>query len=70
MLRGCSWMQFLRNAAVRAAEKVIMQSTVIRMSPDGFTAFVDLLDRPAKPVSEVVELLKRAAPWGAKAVSE
>lgn len=69
-LRGCSRTQFLRNAAVRAAEEVIMENTVIRMSPKGFAAFVDLLDRPAKPVSEMVELLTRPAPWEAKAVSE
>jgi uncharacterized protein (DUF1778 family) len=40
-----------------------MENTVIRMSPEGFSAFIDLLDRPAKPVPELVELLKRPAPW-------
>jgi uncharacterized protein (DUF1778 family) len=45
---------------------VIMESTVIRMSPEGFATFVDLLDRPAKAVPEMVELLKRPAPWETK----
>ena len=69
-LRGRSRTEFMRDAAVRTAEEVIMENTVIRMSPDGFAAFVDMLDRPAKPVPEMVELLKRPAPWETNAASE
>ena len=69
-LLGCSRTEFMRDAAVRAAEEVIMENTVIRMSPEGFTAFVELLDRPAKPVPEMVELLKRPAPWETMSSSE
>jgi uncharacterized protein (DUF1778 family) len=69
-LRGRSRTEFMRDAAVRTAEEVIMENTVIRMSPEGFAAFVDLLDRPARPVPEIVELLKRSGPWETKAVSE
>ncbi len=69
-LRGRSRTEFMRDAAVRTAEEVIMENTVIRMSPEGFAAFVDLLDRQAKPVPEMVTLLKRAAPWETKPVSE
>lgn len=68
-LRGRSRTEFMRDAAVRTAEEVIMENTVIRMSPEGFAAFVDLLDRPAKPVPEMVELLKRPAPWETKAAA-
>ena len=56
-LRGRSRTEFMRDAAVRTAEEVI-------------AALVDLLDRPAKPVPEMVELLKRPAPWETKAVAE
>ena len=69
-LRGRSRTEFMRDAAVRSAEEVIMENTVIRMSPEGFAAFVDLLDRPSRSVPEMVELLKRPAPWEAKATSE
>ena len=69
-LRGRSRTEFMRDAAVRTAEEVIMENTVIRMSPEGFAAFFDLLDRPAKPVPEMVELLQRPAPWETKAASE
>lgn len=69
-LRGRSRTEFMRDAAVRTAEEVIMENTVIRMSPAGFAAFVDLLDRPARPVPEMVELLKRPAPWETQVAAE
>jgi uncharacterized protein (DUF1778 family) len=47
------------------AEDVVMENTVIRMSPEGFTAFVEMLDRPAEAVPEMVELIQRRAPWDA-----
>jgi uncharacterized protein (DUF1778 family) len=62
-LRGRSRTEFLRDAAVRAAEEAIMENTIIRMSPEGFETFVGLLDRPAQPVPEMVELLRKPAPW-------
>lgn len=69
-LRGRSRTEFMRDAAVRTAEEVIMENTLIRMSPEGFAAFVDMLDRPAKPVPEMVELLKRPAPWETEPAAE
>jgi uncharacterized protein (DUF1778 family) len=62
-LRGRSRTEFMRDAAVRTAEEVIMENTIIRMSPDGFAAFTELVGRPAKAVPEMVELLGRPAPW-------
>lgn len=62
-LRGRSRTEFMRDAAVRAAEDAIMENTLIRVSPDGFQAFVAALDAPGKPVPAMVDLLKRPAPW-------
>lgn len=62
-LRGRSRTEFMRDAAVRAAEDAIMENTLIRVSPEGFDAFVAALDAPAKPVPAMVDLLKRPAPW-------
>ena len=62
-LRGHSRTQFVRDAAVRAAEDVLMEAALIRMSPDGFDAFVAALSAPAAPVPQMVELLRRPAPW-------
>ena len=62
-LRGRSRTDFVREAAMQAAEDVVLQTLPIRMSPEGFQAFVDLLSEPARPVPEMVEALKRPAPW-------
>jgi uncharacterized protein (DUF1778 family) len=61
--RGRSRTEFVRDAAVRAAEEVLMENVVIRMSPAGFETFVSILDAPPAPVPQLVELLKRPAPW-------
>src|SRR5690606_3850246 len=62
-LRGRSRTDFVRDAAVRAAEEVVMENRLIRMSPEGFADFMDVLSRPAAPVPEMVDLVKRPAPW-------
>ncbi|MFB8342785.1 type II toxin-antitoxin system TacA family antitoxin [Brucella cytisi] len=64
-LRGRSRTDFVRDAAVRAAEEVVMEQSLIRMSPEGFDAFMEVLAAPAAPVPEMVELAKRPAPWDA-----
>lgn len=66
-LRGRSRTDFVRDAAVRAAEDVLMETMPIRMSPSGFKAFMATLSGPATPVPEMVELFRRAAPWENKA---
>ena len=68
-LRGRSRTDFVRDAAVRAAEDVLMETAPIRLSPAGFKAFMAALSEPASPVSEMVELFQRASPWETRAVS-
>ena len=62
-LRGRSRTDFVREAAVRAAEDVLMESMPIRMSSAGFKAFIDTLSKPAGPVPEMREIFERTAPW-------
>lgn len=62
-LRGRSRTDFVREAAVRAAEETLMDTAPIRMSAAGFAAFVKALSGPATPVPEMVDLLRRSAPW-------
>ncbi|UPJ69517.1 DUF1778 domain-containing protein [Bradyrhizobium sp. 191] len=66
-LRGRSRTDFVRDAAVRAAEDVLMETAPIRMSPAGFKTFMATLSGPAAPVPEMVALFKRAAPWESNA---
>jgi len=62
-LRGRSRTDFVREAAVQAAEDVLMENIPIRMSPEGFDTFLRVLAGPPKPVPEMVELARRRAPW-------
>lgn len=62
-LRGRSRTDFVRDAAVRAAEEVLMEDRLIRMGAEGFADFIAELARPATLVSEIVELAGRKAPW-------
>ena len=62
-LRGRSRTDFVREAAVRAAEDVVMETAPIRMSPAGFKAFMAALSEPARHVPEMIELFRRKAPW-------
>lgn len=64
--RGRSRTDFVREAAVRAAEEVLMESQVFRMSANGFVQFIKQLDAPATPVPEMVQLARRVAPWERK----
>jgi uncharacterized protein (DUF1778 family) len=64
-LRGRSRTDFIREAAVRAAEEAIIETALVRMTPKGFEAFLKALSVPPRPVPEMVELLKRKAPWEA-----
>jgi uncharacterized protein (DUF1778 family) len=68
-LRGRSRTDFMRDAAVRAAEDVLMETTPIRMSAEGFDAFMAAVSGPAVPVPEMVELLRRVAPWEADSLT-
>lgn len=69
-LRGRSRTDFMREAAVRAAEATLMENTPIRMSPEGFQAFMAAISAPATVVPEMVELLQRKAPWENGGVNE
>ena len=62
-LRGRSRTDLVLDAAVRAAEEVVMEQSLIRMSPEGFAEFMEALSAPAAAVPEMVELSRRPAPW-------
>jgi len=62
-VRGRSRTDFVRDAAVRAAEEVLMESGLVRMTEEGFAAFMAVLSAPATAVLPMVEVLNRPAPW-------
>lgn len=62
-LRGRSRTDFMRDAAVRAAEEAVLDSVMVGMSAAAFTDFVAAVSAPGQPVPELVDVLKRPAPW-------
>ncbi len=62
-LQGRSRTEFVREAAVRAAEEVLLEQSVIRLSPDQFEAFKSAIASPGRPSPALVERLRRKAPW-------
>ena len=62
-LRGRSRTDFVREAAVRAAEEVLLEQSIVRLDPVNFEAFKAALDAPPRVVPEMAQLLKRRAPW-------
>lgn len=62
-LRGRSRTDFVREAAVQAAENVLLEQVLIQMSSKGFTAFAAEVSRRGRPAKELVRLFSGAAPW-------
>ena len=62
-LRGRSRTDFVRDAAVRAAEDVLLERSVIRLDSDAFEAFKAAIAAPPQAVPEMIERLRRIAPW-------
>jgi uncharacterized protein (DUF1778 family) len=52
---------------MRAVEEGVIETTLVRMSPADFAAFLEALSAPPLVVPEIMELAKRAAPWESSA---
>ena len=62
-VKGRSRTEFMRDSAVQAAEAVLLENALIRMSDAGFKTFSKLLQKAPTVSREMVKLLKRPAPW-------
>lgn len=62
-LRGRSRTEFMCDGAVRAAEEVLLDTLPIRMSPEGFDAFLATLSESGAAVPEMTQALQHPAPW-------
>jgi uncharacterized protein (DUF1778 family) len=63
LLRGCSRTDFVREAAVKAAESVLSEQQFAPIPQEGLPQFLDVLAQPAAAVTQLVEVLRRPAPW-------
>lgn len=62
-VRGRSRTEFVREAAVRAAEELLLERAFVRMSRGGFAEFTKAIAGKGRPVRALVERLRRKAPW-------
>lgn len=61
---GQSLTEFVTTAAVARAEDTLADRRVFRLDDAAWTEFAAILDRPAKRIPELAELLDEPAPWG------
>ena len=61
--QGRARTEFVRDAAVQAAEQALLEGPLVRMTPAGFAAFARAVAGPGKAVKQLVQVLRRAAPW-------
>jgi uncharacterized protein (DUF1778 family) len=57
---------FVQDEAKRAADEVVMERALVRMSLQGFGASVAAIETPAAAIPEFVELLKQRVPWATR----
>jgi uncharacterized protein (DUF1778 family) len=57
---GRSRTEFVRDAALRAAEAAILEETTVRLSPDQFDWLGSMLDHPAPPNAALRDVLADA----------
>jgi len=60
---GQSLTEFVTTAAVARAEDTLADRRVFRLDDAAWTEFAAILDRPAKCIPELAELLDDPAPW-------
>lgn len=60
---GQSLTDFITAAAVRRAEDTLADRRVFRLDDAAWAEFTAILDRPARRLPELSELLNRPAPW-------
>lgn len=60
---GQSLTEFVTTAAMTRAEDTLADRRVFRLDDAAWTEFTAILDRPAKRVPELANLLSEPAPW-------
>jgi uncharacterized protein (DUF1778 family) len=60
---GQSVTEFVTTAAIERATDTLADRLVFKLDDEAWTQFTAILDRPAKPIPELVKLLHQRAPW-------
>ena len=62
-LSGKDGTEFVLEAALRAAEEVLLDQTVFTVSPQAYREFLACLDRNPNPNARLRKSLQTPAPW-------
>ena len=62
-LVGQNRSEFMLDSARRRAEDVLLDQKLFLLDEERYTAFLDILDQPPKPTSELRKLLSEKSPW-------
>lgn len=54
---------FMLEVWRRAAEEALLASTLLRVDPETYARFLELLDQPPQPNKALRQLLQPKAPW-------
>ena len=60
---GQSLTEFVTSAAVTWAEDTLADRRVFRLDEKAWTEFAAVLDRPARRIPELADMVARPAPW-------
>jgi uncharacterized protein (DUF1778 family) len=63
-VRHTSTSEFVLSSALREAENTLADQRVFHVSDENWSAFMDILNAPAKPDADIVALARSQAPWG------
>jgi len=55
--------EFMLEASRRAAEETLLDQTLLRVDPETYARFLELLDAPPRPNDGLRKLLLQKAPW-------
>ena len=55
--------EFMLEASRRAAEEALLDQTLLRVDPETYARFLELLDAPPRPNDGLRKLLLQKAPW-------
>ena len=55
--------EFMLEASRRAAEETLLDQTLLRVDPETYARFLELLDAPPRPNDGLSKLLLQKAPW-------
>ncbi|MFO1117714.1 MAG: DUF1778 domain-containing protein [Beijerinckiaceae bacterium] len=69
-LSGQSRSDFVREAAIQAAQDNVVERSPIRMSPEGFAQFLAVIEAPARPLPQLTKILSRKAPWATRSTDK